>query len=202
MTFQSVLTQGYFEFPNKQQNGLRNISGLLVLPNHQDSKENKIRGIVIYFHQTIFSKKEAPSIQENIFYKAFAAIFGANNYAVLFPDYPGHGADAHHVHPYALYPEPNVRSAIYLLNHVVDILNAKYNNRISKNNQLPVFSYGYSEGGAYAVFFGACNTPTLAHKYKYCVKDLKLDPAYRIAAITGSEGVYDPDGVVSDYWFE
>jgi hypothetical protein len=50
--------------------------------------------MVVYFHGTIFSKKEAPSIQNNPIYMGIASIFGAHNYAVLFPDYPGLGADS------------------------------------------------------------------------------------------------------------
>jgi hypothetical protein len=53
-----------------------------------------IRGIVLYFHGTIFNKNEAPSIQNNPIYMGIASIFGAHNYAVLFPDFPGLGADS------------------------------------------------------------------------------------------------------------
>jgi hypothetical protein len=99
---------------------------------------------------------------------------------VLFPDYPGLGSDSANVHPYVLYPQQNVRAAIYLLNSVVGILNQKYGGStiVSKDNPLPLLSNGYSEGGAYGVYFGACNTPSLKEKLIYCAKDLILDEAY------------------------
>lgn len=77
---------------------------------------------------------------------------------MLFPDYLGYGSDAQHVHPYVIYPLQNVRTAIYLLNEAVSVLKSKYGLR---NGPLPVVSTGYSEGGAYAVYFGACNTESL-----------------------------------------
>ena len=104
-----------------------------------------------------------------------ASIFGAHNYAVLFPDYPGLGADSQNVHPYVLYPQQNVRSAIYLLNHAVDIINSKYgiNGKIGTENPVPLMTTGFSEGAAYSIYFGACNTPNFRRKkIKYCIKNL------------------------------
>jgi hypothetical protein len=125
----------------------------LILP---DSVEP--RGLVVAFHGTLFSKKDAPSVQGNKKYHLDAGVFGSSNYAVLLPDYPGAGSDAEHVHPYVLYPQQNVRSAIYLLNAALPIINKRYNNAFNSSNRLPIMSKGYSEGGAYGLFFGACNT--------------------------------------------
>jgi hypothetical protein len=73
-----------------------------------------------------------------------------------------------------------VRSAIYLLNHAVDIINTKYGKwgKISKENPLPLMSTGFSEGAAYSIYFGACNTPHFKKKFKYCNKNVELDSAY------------------------
>ena len=114
--------------------------------------------------------------------------------AVLFPDYPGLGSDAKNVHPYVVYPQQNIRAALYLLNAALPLLQKKYpSTRISKSNPLPVLSTGYSEGGAYGVWFGACNTPSLKNKYIYCTKDLQLKNEYKIVGISGSAGAYDSD---------
>lgn len=114
--------------------------------------EGPLKGIVIYFHGTFFSKNEAPTSQTYPTYQGVASIFGSRKYAVLFPDYLGYGADEDNVHPYVLYPQQNILTATYLLNLVASPLNNKFKN-VNAANPLPVLSTGYSEGGAYGVYF-------------------------------------------------
>lgn len=61
----------------------------MVLP---DSK--KIRGLIVVFHGTLFTKSDAPSFQPNSKYLVPAGIFGSQNYALVFIDYPGFGRDS------------------------------------------------------------------------------------------------------------
>jgi hypothetical protein len=105
--------------------------------------DGPLKGIVIYFHGTFFSKNEAPYYQTYPIYQGIASIFGAKKYAVLFPDYLGYGADESNVHPYVLYPQQNILTATYLLNLVAPTLNKKFGN-VNESNPLPVMSTGYS----------------------------------------------------------
>lgn len=104
----------------------------------------KPRALIVAFHGTLFTKTDAPSYENRTKYLIDAGVYGSKNYAVLFPDYPGFGSDSEHVHPYVLYPQQNVRSAIYLLNAALPIINERYKTRFSSTNRLPIMSTGYS----------------------------------------------------------
>lgn len=73
-----------------------------------------IKGIIAYFHPTVFGKWNSPS-SLNETYKAIAGFFASQGYAVVMPDYLGYANDPDQ-HPYVLYPQQTVRGTVNLLN--------------------------------------------------------------------------------------
>lgn len=148
-------------------------SGLVMVPNMVNGQ--KIRGIMLYFHGTVFAKNEIPSclgtpesgmkpisanppsycnLPDNPLTINGIDTFGSfstfveSGFIVVAPDYVGLGADYNNMHPYAIFPIVNAKSGLYMLPAVRQILESYgYQNTES----LPLFITGYSEGGAYAV---------------------------------------------------
>lgn len=141
----------------------RTVSGLIILP-----KTQNIRGVVLYYHPTVFAKNQVPSClalsstapdycnqaadpADKIGFATFAnlaSIYASRGFAVVAPDYLGMGADWDNVHPYVAYPEANVLSGFNMFPALRQLL-AKEN--IANDKTLPLMITGYSEGGGYAL---------------------------------------------------
>ncbi|MDD3265777.1 MAG: lipase family protein [Burkholderiales bacterium] len=151
----------------------RTASGLVIIPNMSNGA--KIRGVVLYFHGTVFAKNQVPSclgipksgmnpisanqpdycnlpgnhlgVNEMDVYGALS-VFAESGFAVIAPDYVGMGSDYDNVHPYAIFPQVNAKSGLYMLEGLNQILESY---GYQTESTLPLFITGYSEGGAYAV---------------------------------------------------
>lgn len=162
-----------------------NVSGLLMLP---DTKNP--RGVVIYYHPTVFDNAGVPSnLNKNnktsmLFNTIYAAIYAANGYIIVAPDYIGQGDDYKNYHPYVLYPRQTVNTAVDMLNNVSKDIRKKYD--LKNNQHLNLYSVGYSEGGAYSIWSAKC----LGWRGD-CKGVDKLDNLYKYRAAAGLSGAYD-----------
>lgn len=161
------------------------VSGLVMLPD-----TNHPKGVVLYYHPTVFDnagvpsnldKKNETSLYLNTIY---AAIYAANGYIVVAPDYIGQGDDYKNYHPYVLYPKQTINTAVDLLNNVSSNIRKKYS--LKDNSTLNLFSVGYSEGGAYSIWTAKC----LGWRGD-CESVDKLDTLYRYRSAAGLSGAYD-----------
>ncbi|AEE87395.1 hypothetical protein FNFX1_1009 [Francisella cf. novicida Fx1] len=162
-----------------------NVSGLLMLPDTDSPK-----GVILYYHPTVFDNAAVPSnfSKDNqtslIFDVTYAAIYAANGYIVVAPDYIGQGDDYKNYHPYVLYPKQTVNTAVDLLNNASNEIRKKYN--LETSATLNLFSVGYSEGGGYSIWSAKC----LGWRGN-CKGVNKLDKLYRYRAAAGLSGAYD-----------
>lgn len=69
------------------------------------------KGIIAYYHPTIFGKLDVPTLLENQI-QALAGLYCSQGYIILFPNYVGYDSDQKFVHPYVEYPWQNVKSMI------------------------------------------------------------------------------------------
>ncbi|AIT08612.1 lysophospholipase [Candidatus Francisella endociliophora] len=166
------------------------VSGLLMMPNTDSPK-----GIVLYYHPTVFDNAGLPSnlSKDNdtsfTFNTIFAAIYAANGYIVVAPDYIGQGDDYKNYHPYVLYPRQTVNTAVDLLNNVSKNIQKKYD--LKNSEKLNLFSVGYSEGAGYSIWSAKClgwpgnckGVNTLNKLYKYRA-GAGLDGAYDVSNTT------------------
>jgi hypothetical protein len=98
-----------------------NLSGLMLVPVSTPAK-----GIILFFHSTINGKLNVPSMRfADYKSQMLAAVFAANGYIVISPDYIGMGTDYKVAHPYILYPQINVDDAKKM--HIASILYLKKN---------------------------------------------------------------------------
>jgi hypothetical protein len=75
-----------------------------------------LSGMVVYFRPTTLGRYNGPtSLSKEI--KAIGGLYAAFGYGVLFPNLIGYLEDSN-IHPYILYPQQNVRSAITALNKI------------------------------------------------------------------------------------
>ena len=170
-----------------------NVSGLLMLPETKDP-----RGVIIYYHPTVFdnagvgsnlSKKNKTSVLFNTIY---AAIYAANGYIVVAPDYIGQGDDYKNYHPYVFYPRQTVNTAVDMLNNVSKDIRKKYN--LKADQHLNLYSVGYSEGGAYSIWSAKC----LGWRGN-CKGVDKLNNLYKYRAAAGLSGAYDISQTTLDF---
>lgn len=127
---------------------LRRMKALIVEP---DRSNKTISGVIVYHHGTIFNKSSIPT-NLPMLYSAIGALYVSKGYIVIFPNYIGLGSDFANSHPYVLFPQQLVRSSFLVLNKYLPDLLSRFN----VGNAIPVFSAGYSEGGAYALWFLKC----------------------------------------------
>jgi hypothetical protein len=149
---------------------VRTASGLIILP----PQSVPVKGVVVYFHPTTFSKNSVPSclgapaagmpsMSSNQpgyctsaptsyvgggLFGVLSSIYAANGYAVVAPDYIGMGADGKNYHPYVVYPENNVEAAFNMFPALRQIL---AENGTPTTTQLQLMLTGFSEGGGYAL---------------------------------------------------
>lgn len=171
-----------YQTPN--QDGLQHVSGLLLLPG------SKPKGVVLFFHSTISGKLDVPSLHFKD-YKAemLASIFASNGYIVVAPDYVGLGDNYAVMHPYILYPKPNVDDGKNILLATMSYLNA--NKLIDSTKKVfPLFVSGYSEGGSYALWFSRIYQTNLA--FRRALRQQKLVLRKTVAI----DGAYNLSGVM------
>lgn len=164
-----------------------NVSGGLVMPNQIDKAQ--LKGVIIYFHGTQTSKADVGS---NINYagtQVVAALFASQGYIVVIPDYVGMGVDWEHVHPYVIYPIPNVQAGLDMLTAVKTAIQDKYS--FINPEVIKLHSLGFSEGGAYSLWFN-----TYVHD-----NPSTLDNFYLLTHSIGLEGAYSAQ-VTSAYLFD
>ncbi|RTL12952.1 MAG: hypothetical protein EKK54_02525 [Neisseriaceae bacterium] len=135
---------------NALPNSPQNVSGLLILPPTKSPK-----GVILFFHSTISGKLNVPSLHfEDYKAQMLAAIFAANGYMVVSPDYIGLGRNFAIPHPYILYPRYNVSDGRDMLVATHEYLQAKkLLLPLDNKTILPLFVSGYSEGASYALWF-------------------------------------------------
>lgn len=187
VAFQKIQYQTTVPLPNGEQTF--NVSGGLLMPTGIPASQ--LKGIVVYFHGTTFSKAGVGSDFSRSETQLCAQVFGSQGYAVVIPDYVGQGDDWAHVHPYVLYPQASAQTAADMLTAVKDELSTFYQTE-GAFPTLKLFSAGYSEGGAYSLWF---NTYLKSNPSK-------LDPQYVLTHSVGMEGAYSTSQAIFDYLFE
>ena len=173
-----------FKYTTPSPDGLQKVSGLLLVPQYTHPK-----GIVLFFHSTIAGKLNAPSLHFGD-YKSImlAAIFAANGYIVVAPDYIGLGDNYRAVHPYIIYPEMNVVDGKNMLLSVVEKLRSQQ--QLAKSEKLPLFVSGYSEGASYALWFSRIYQQQAKFRNEINNQGIKLVKTVPI------EGAYNLSGVM------
>lgn len=163
------------------------VSGGVLLP--QGIARDELRGVIVYFHGTTFSKNQVGSNLNNPETQLSAQVFASQGYVVLIPDYVGQGQDWQNVHPYVLYPRVSAQTAVDMLAAVKPTLLQEY--ALTEQDALKLFSVGYSEGGSYALWFNTYlrEFPALQ------------DPFYRLTHSVGLEGAYSTSESIYDYLF-
>lgn len=162
------------------------VSGGVLLPQVDKSK---IKGVVVYFHGTTFDKSMVGSNKNNPETKLAAEIFASQGYIVLIPDYIGQGKDWKNVHPYVLFPKVSVKTALDMLSSEKEKIRQTYG--FSEDDQLKLFTAGYSEGGAYSLWFTS---------YVYD-NPAQLDPLFKLTQSVGLEGAYSTSEVTKGFLF-
>lgn len=165
------------------------VSGGLLTPQGVDKTE--LKGVIVYFHGTTFDKSQVGSNPTGGETQLCAEVFASQGYIVVIPDYVGQGQDWRNVHPYVLYPKVTAQTAVDMLSAVAPTLEARYG-FTSEDPALKLFSTGYSEGGAYSLWFHSylSETPSL------------LDPRYDLVHSVGLEGAYRTSDVIYSYIFQ
>ena len=124
------------------------VSGLVVMP--QGIAAESIKGIVLFYHGTAFSKNGVPSMQDTGTQYTLASIYASQGYIAIAPDYVGQGINAGVMHPYVLYAQTNALSGLNMLTATRQFL--AQNNLVAESKSLNLYLTSYSEGGAYAVW--------------------------------------------------
>lgn len=166
------------------------VSGGLLMP--QGITKAQIKGVLVYFHGTTFSKAQVPSNYANSGEsQLMAEVFASQGYIVVMPDYVGQGVDWQDVHPYVLYPKVTAKTAVDMLAAVKQTLITQYG-ILPADPALKLFSVGYSEGGAYSLWFNQfiASNPAV------------LDARYQLTHSVGIEGAYDLSNVTFGYLFD
>lgn len=165
------------------------VSGGLMLP--QGISGDKIKGVITYFHGTTFNKCTVGSnyiaTGET---QLVAEVFASQGYVVIIPDYIGQGVDWQNVHPYVLYPKASAKTAVDMLEAVSSTIRKEY--QLDARAQLKLFSAGYSEGGAYSLWFSS---------YIHDQPGV-LNPLYQLKHAVGMEGAYATSTVTKGYLFD
>lgn len=176
------------------QNGENQIvSGGIYYPK---MNKDKIKGVILFFHPTFFSKNSVSTYDpNNRVNRTVAAIFASQGYIVIYPDYIGMGHNKTMVHPYALYPQINAIDGLSILKASQEFLSTNDMLATTKEKKIPLFITGYSEGSAYALWFSRLYQEQDKFKTEFNQTnfDLKM-----IAPISGA---YDLSGVTYNFLF-
>ena len=165
------------------------VSGGMLIPDGID--KSQLKGVIVYFHGTTFSKDQVGSNVNNPETQLCAQVFASQGYVVLIPDYVGQGVDWQDVHPYVLYPTVSAQTAADMLAAVNPTLRNRFNLTVL-DPALKLFSAGYSEGGAYSLWFNSYLSSNPS----------ELDSLYQLTHSVGMEGAYSTSKVTYDYLFE
>ncbi|MCX8514479.1 MAG: hypothetical protein ORN24_02820 [Burkholderiales bacterium] len=182
------------------------VSGLVILPTDANGNllpANRIKGVVLYYHQTVISKGGVPSGYSNhssiddaeTFATQYrlAAIYGMSGYIVVAPDYIGQGVDVNTVHPYAVFPKQNALSGIYMVKAVDTFLQNQYNFNFTQMTNPNLYIASYSEGGGYALKASQLIQTTSA--------DVIANTGLTLKRTVGSSGAYDLSGTMTNFMF-
>jgi hypothetical protein len=174
-----------------QKNEPLTVSGAVFIPNIEPAK---IKGVVLYFHQTYFAKHFAPSygFTDTPQDAQVAAILATQGYIVIAPDYIGLGYDTKTVHPYILYPLVNAIDGLSMLTATRSFFNKQ---RLFIDKSLPLFVSGYSEGGGYALWFSR-----LYQEHKNFRRQTD-NTRFKFTQVSPMSGAYDLSGVIFNYVF-
>lgn len=164
------------------------VSGGLLMPTFTAGHLPK--GVIVYFQGTQFDKS---GVGSNVTFpgtQLVAGIFASQGYVVVIPDYIGMGDDYADVHPYVLYPTVSAKTAVDMLRStgVTTALAGKYGSLLMR-----LFSVGYSEGGAYSLWF---NTYVRAH-----FAGGVIDGNFTLVHSVGLEGAFNTSSVTYGYLF-
>ncbi|MFA5504433.1 MAG: hypothetical protein WC423_03345 [Vulcanimicrobiota bacterium] len=164
------------------------VSGGLLVP--QDIDKTQLKGVVVYFHGTTFNNSQVGSDVGNPETQLCAQVFASQGYAVLIPDYVGQGVDWQNVHPYVAYPKVSAQTAVDMLSAAKPVFVDHFGLQES-DPPLKLFSAGYSEGGAYSLWFNSY----------LATNPGRLDPLYQLIHSVGMEGAYSTSQVTYDFLF-
>jgi hypothetical protein len=173
------------------------VSGGLLMP--IGNAPIDIKGIVVYFHGTQFNKADVGSNINFVETQTIAAVFASQGYITIIPDYIGQGIDWHNVHPYVLYPQVNAKTAIDMLTspEVQSAIMAQYPGITAP---LKLFSAGYSEGGAYSLWFNTYITNNAMTYPSGIVTG--SDVSFKLTHSVGLEGAYNTSSVTKGFLFD
>jgi hypothetical protein len=182
------------------------VSGLIILPtdgNGNPLPASQIKGVVLYYHQTVISKGGVPSGYSNnrpidmqgTFTTQFllGSIYGMSGYIVIAPDYIGQGVDVNTVHPYAIFPKENALSGIYMVKAVDTYLQKQYGLSFNELPNPNLFIASYSEGGGYALKASQLIQTTSAN--------IIANTGLTLKRTVGSSGAYDVSGTMTPFMF-
>ena len=165
------------------------VSGGLAMP--LGINKSQIKGVVVYFHGTQFDNQSvgsnlAPGSETLL----VVSVFASQGYIVVLPDYIGQGVDYKSVHPYVLYPKATAQTAVDMLTAVKPRIQNHY--ATTDADRLKLFSTGYSEGGAYSLWF-----------YVYINDNPSvLNGFYALTHSVGVEGAYSTSEVTKGFLFD
>ena len=156
-------------------------------PNKDNFKiaDKPIKGVVYYFHPTIFGRNHGPSNRTD-YWNVLGALYATQNYVFVASDELGYNSNnTFYPHPYILYPQQMVKQAISALNFTRERVTTKY-----LTSPIKLFTAGYSEGAGYSIWFSKCFDKPDCSKCDY-LKNVILDPEYKVTRSAGLEGAYD-----------
>ena len=166
------------------------VSGGIFVPN---IAPNKIKGVILFFHPTFFSKTSTPSYSpKGAVDQALAALFVTSGYIVVAPDYVGMGYNKKVFHPYILYPQTNAQDGLSMLKAANSFLAA---NGFITSHSLPLFVTGYSEGAAYALWFSRL------YQEQADFKRAVDSTSFNLKMIVPISGAYSLSGVMYNFLF-
>jgi hypothetical protein len=184
----------------------QDVSGLIIVP--RDAAGNaltpdKIKGVVLYYHPTIFSKIGVPSgfdapessveLVNYTLYTDFmlAAVYASQGFVVVAPDYVGQGVNKDVMHPYVAFAETNALSGIYALKAARTALSRE---NINLPNKAKLYITSYSEGGAYALW----TSKLIQGKYGSVLDN----SGYELRRTAGISGAYDVSDTTFNYMYD
>lgn len=186
----SYTTQGQSIISNNVGDFKEDVSGLIALPVMNDY--SKIKGIVLYYHPTVFSKINTPSMQDPNSQLLLSALYAAQGYILVAPDYVGQGINVNAMHPYVLYTKNNALAGLNMLKATRQFLAQKH--LINESKLLNLYMTSYSEGGAYALWA----SKLIEGDYNFITMNNNLILKKTIAI----EGAYDLSGTMLPFAYE
>lgn len=158
------------------------VSGGIAFPNGVD--KTKIKGVLVFFHGTQMNKQQVGSNLSAPNTQLAISVFASQGYIVVMPDYIGQGDDYANIHPYVLYPEITAKTAADMLTAAKPLIQKRYN--LTDPEQIKLFSAGYSEGGAYSLWFNTflTKTPSVINRFYKLTHSFAGEGAYNTSKIT------------------